>query len=155
MSDNKKFNSSIEIYKEELLESCVGGKDIPEIIKEVPYIFETLSKMIKDVDLTNEQRMLSYATIGYFFIPDDLYPEETLGQIGYVDDVILSLTIFNEIRSNNLGKDILNRNWTLNLGIDEVMDIIYPSLIKSFPKEYVDVLDHVGLLPNEIDLVID
>ena len=155
MDQNKKINPSIELYKKELQESCIGGKGIPGIIKEVPNIFETITKLIKDLDITNEERMLSYAAIGYFFVPDDLYPEEILGQIGYIDDVLLSLTVFQEIRSTMMGAEALERNWCLNFGVEEVLDTIYPSLIKKYPKEYISVLDHIGILPDNIDLVIE
>lgn len=155
MDQNNKNNPTIELYKKELMESCTGGKGIPRIIKEVPNIFETITKLIKDVDITNEERMLSYAAIGYFFVPDDLYPEEILGQIGYIDDVLLSLTVFQEIRSTMIGAEALERNWCLNFGVEEVMDTIYPSLIKKYSNEYISVLDHIGILPDNIDLVIE
>ena len=43
-----------------------------------------------------------FCAIGYFFIPDDLFPEEIHGQIGYIDDVLLALCIFELIQSDNL-----------------------------------------------------
>ena len=151
MSDN---SSSIETYVQELRMACKGGEDIPDIILEVPNIFCTMQRLLKDEDLDNDKRLMVFAALGYFFIPDDLFPEEELGQIGYIDDVILCLTIFQEIAETPLGKFTLRRNWELTGALDEVLGPKLDQLITEYPKHYVKVLDHVGLLPNDVDLDI-
>lgn len=146
--------SSIENYVQELQIACKGGENIPDIILEVPNIFITMQGLLKDDDLDNNKRLLVFAAIGYFFIPDDLFPEEELGQIGYIDDMILCLTIFQEIAETPLGKFTLKRNWALQEKLEEVLGPKLDQLIEQYPKQYVKVLDHVGLLPNDVDLDI-
>lgn len=146
-------DSSINSYIQELRESCCGGEGLPEIIKEVPQIFLTMQSLIKDRDMTSENRLLIFAAIGYFFIPDDLFPEEELGQIGYVDDIILCLTIFNEIASDALGKEALRRNWKLNSDLEFTLTDELFALKKEFRAQYLNVLTYVGLLPDNYDIV--
>ena len=66
-----------------------------------------------------EKLFLCYRT---FFIPDDLFPEEIHGQIGYIDDVLLALCIFELIQSDNLGRQSLIRSWCLNEDIEVVLN---------------------------------
>lgn len=147
--------SSIVSYIQELKRDCKGGEGIPDIISEVPNIFITLQRLVKDKDLDNNNRLMVFAAIGYFFIPDDLFPEEELGQIGYVDDVILCLTIFREISLTPLGQTALIRNWVVQKDINEVIGEILTNLTEDYPEQYLKVLDHVGLLPDEVDLDIN
>ena len=116
-------------------------------------IVDSLESLIQEKDLTNKQRIKLFAAIGYFFIPDDFFPEVELGEIGYIDDIILSLTILKEINDLENGGVILNRNWKLQLNKEELFSIELPKLIKEYPKQYITVLDYFGLLPEEF--VID
>jgi uncharacterized membrane protein YkvA (DUF1232 family) len=142
--------SGIELFIEELRTSCTGGKNIPDIIKEVPSLFSTLYRVLKDVDLNADDRLIVYGAIGYFFVPDDVYPEEIHGQIGYIDDVILSLYILNEINNSVLGSEILKRNWDSNINIEQLENHL-ADLQEKYPSIYIDVLSHIGLIPNEVD----
>lgn len=151
----QKFDSSIDSYIIELTNSCKGGKGVPDIITEVPNIFKTLQGLIKDKDISTKNRLLVFACIGYFFIPDDLYPEEELGQIGYIDDILLSLTIFKEIMSSPIGYNALKRNWCLGLEIENVVFERLPNLIMDFKIEYIDVLEYVGIIPENLDPGLD
>jgi uncharacterized membrane protein YkvA (DUF1232 family) len=147
------MNTSIEKYRIELEKSCSSSDDnLPKIIKEVSSIFKTLESLIHEKDLTNKQRIHLFAAIGYFFIPDDFFPEEELGEIGYIDDIILSITILKEIKDSPNGDDILKRNWKLQMSQEEIFDIELPSLIKAYPKQYITVLDYFGLLPDEFEM---
>lgn len=138
----------LENYRRELEKTCLGGEGIPDIIKEVPAIFDTLGKLIKDQDLSSEHRKIVFCAIGYFFIPDDLFPEEIHGQIGYIDDVLLALCIFEVIQSDNLGRQSLIRSWCLNEDIEVVLNNELPKLKKEFRKEFISVTEHIGLYPE-------
>ena len=147
------MNTSIEKYRIELEKSCSSAdNNLPNIIKEVSSIFKTLESLIHEKDLTNKQRINLFAAIGYFFIPDDFFPEEELGEIGYIDDIILSITILKEIKDSPNGDDILKRNWKIQMTQEEIFDIELPSLIKAYPKQYITVLDYFGLLPDEFEI---
>ena len=147
------MNTSIEKYRIELEKSCSStDNNLPNIIKEVSSIFKTLESLIHEKDLTNKQRINLFAAIGYFFIPDDFFPEEELGEIGYIDDIILSITILKEIKDSPNGDDILKRNWKIQMTQEEIFDLELPSLIKAYPKQYITVLDYFGLLPDEFEM---
>ena len=139
---------SIKKYRQQLKKSCTGGDGIPDIIKEVPAIFDTLEQLIKDEDIGSENRKMIFCAIGYFFIPDDLFPEEKLGQIGYIDDVILALCVFELIESDSLSKQSLKRAWRLNDDIETVLTEQLPRLKKEYRNEYITVTEHVGLYPE-------
>lgn len=145
------MKSSIETYRSELAANCVGGQGIPEIVGQVPAIFDTLEQLIRDPDLTNQHRTLVFAALGYFFVPDDLFPEEELGQVGYIDDIILSLCILNEIRLDVQGKHAVKRHWKLAIAVEEAFGKHLSQLIKDYPMEYTTVLSHFGLLPDTPD----
>lgn len=144
--------SSINAYRNELRANCTGGKGIPDIVRYVPDIFDTLEQLIRDPDLTNHERTLTFAALGYFFIPDDLFPEEELGQAGYIDDAILSLCIIKGITQEVQGRNAVLRHWKLEQDMEEVLGPQLSKLIQEHPEEYVGVLDHFGLLPENVDL---
>ena len=147
------MNTSIAKYRIELENSCNSpNHELPVIIREVSNIFKTLESLILEKDLTNNQRLNLFAAIGYFFIPDDFFPEEELGEIGYIDDIILALTILKEIHKTQLGTSIIYRHWQLKISVADVFDNVLPSIIKDYPKQYITVLDYFGLLPEEFDM---
>mgnify|MGYP001080573665 CR=1 FL=1 len=139
---------SISNYRKELKETCVGGEGLPDIIKDVPAIFDTLEKLIKDEDISSENRKVIFCAIGYFFIPDDLFPEETLGQIGYIDDIILALCVFEQVQADNLGRQSLQRSWCLEKDIDVLLNEELPKLKHDFRDEFIAVTEHIGLYPE-------
>jgi uncharacterized membrane protein YkvA (DUF1232 family) len=141
------MKSSIETYRAELSASCVGGEGIPDIVSQVPAIFDTLEQLIRDPDITNQHRTLVFAALGYFFIPDDLFPEEELGQVGFIDDIILSLCILHEIRFTVQGNNAIKRHWKLKITIEDALGTHLSQLIKDYPVEYSTTLNHFGLLP--------
>ncbi|MDG1147632.1 MAG: DUF1232 domain-containing protein [Crocinitomicaceae bacterium] len=148
-------SNAFDQYKEELIRDCIGGDDIPEIIKEVPRIFDTLLGLLEDRDLSNENRLMVLAGVGYYFIPNDLYPEETLGQIGYVDDVLLCLEIFNQISNTPLGMTLLERHWKLKIEIQSTLDSLFESLRSKYSEQYIDVVNYVGIFDDDLEIPID
>jgi uncharacterized membrane protein YkvA (DUF1232 family) len=84
-----------------------------EIIQKAPMLFETAVKLLKDVQVTSHFRHKLLAAIGYLAIPNDIYPEDEHGPVGYVEDIMLLIYIFREINSAK-GKTPLLRNWAGN-----------------------------------------
>ena len=112
-----------------------------EIIQKAPLIYDTAVKLLKDVKVTSQFRQKLLAAIGYFIIPNDIYPEDEHGPIGYVEDMMLLIYIFREI-NNSKGKTPLLRNWSGNeeelsllLGRDfEILKEAYPLLFEEVIK---------------------
>lgn len=82
--------------------------------------------------------------MGYFIAPYDLYSEETFGAIGYVDDLILSLTVLNEIK-NELGIEPIYELWDGDL--DELLTLLESGLKKistAYPELREKVLKYLS-----------
>ena len=140
--------SAFKRYISELETECIGGEGIPDIIKEVPNIFKTLTALLEDEDIRVENRRLVFLAVGYFFIPNDSYPEEIHGQIGYIDDVMLCLEIFQTITKTKTGYSALQRCWALEMDQDETLEVTYPEIQNVYAEQYIDVMNYVGLTPE-------
>jgi uncharacterized membrane protein YkvA (DUF1232 family) len=116
-----------------------------KIVRKAPHLFEMATRLIRDSQVKMETRLKLLAAIGYFILPDDLYPEDEHGAIGYVEDIMLLLHIFREINID-YGKGPLTRNW----GMDEkelisALGEEYNDLKASFPLLYEEVIKFTGV----------
>lgn len=130
-----------------LLQSSVGqyqGEHY-EIIQKAPLLYDTAVKLLKDVQVTSQFRQKLLAAIGYFIIPNDIYPEDEHGPIGYVEDMMLLIHIFREI-NHSKGKTPLIRNWSSN---EEELSLLlgrdFEVLKESFPLLFEEVIKFTGV----------
>jgi uncharacterized membrane protein YkvA (DUF1232 family) len=116
-----------------------------EIIQKAPLLYDSAVKLLKDVQVTSQFRQKLLAAIGYFIIPNDIYPEDEHGPIGYVEDVMLLIHIFREI-NNSKGKTPLIRNWS---GNEEELSLLlgrdFEILKESFPLLFEEVIKFTGV----------
>jgi uncharacterized membrane protein YkvA (DUF1232 family) len=116
-----------------------------EIIQKAPLLYDSAVKLLKDVQITSQFRQKLLAAIGYFIIPNDIYPEDEHGPIGYVEDMMLLIHIFREI-NNSKGKTPLVRNWS---GNEEDLSLLlgrdFEILKKSFPLLFEEVIKFTGV----------
>lgn len=132
-------------YSEHLATQVKGynGKHA-EVIKYAPQIFDLLGKLTlsTEIDLKDKKRL--YLAIGYFVIPYDLYSEETFGPIGYIDDLLLSLHVLDELKRKHEIECILE-HWDLELSIIEtLLNDDLPQLKRSYPKIYTKLKSYVA-----------
>ncbi len=116
-----------------------------EIIQKAPLLYDSAVKLLKDVQVTSQFRQKLLAAIGYFIIPNDIYPEDEHGPIGYVEDIMLLIHIFREI-NNSKGKTPLLRNWS---GNEEELSLLlgrdFEILKESFPLLFEEVIKFTGV----------
>ena len=116
-----------------------------EIIKKIPLLYTTAVQLLKDVQIHSEYRLKLLAAIGYIIIPNDIYPEDEHGPIGYVEDIMLLIHLFREI-NNARGKTPLLRNWEGNE--DELKKILvndFEELKNAFPRLFEEVIKFTGV----------
>jgi uncharacterized membrane protein YkvA (DUF1232 family) len=75
-----------------------------------PDLFHLLIKLSIDKEVPVDKRVRLAAVIGYFILPLDLLPEILLGPIGYLDDIVLSAYIINEL-FNTIDPRIIKKHW--------------------------------------------
>lgn len=78
-----------------------------EIIKLAPNIYNTICRLLDSKNLSREFRIRLCATIAYFILPYDMYPEAVFGAKGYIDDIFLCLIVLREIEKEYEVEEIL------------------------------------------------
>jgi len=115
------------------------------IIKKLPAIYELAVKLLRDVMIDSSIRQKLLAGIGYLIIPNDLFPEDQHGPIGYVEDIMLMIHIFKLINSEK-GKLPLVRNWsTSETELLEILTKDFEDLKKSYPLLFEEVIKFTGV----------
>lgn len=115
-----------------------------KVIKYAPQIFDLLGKLTLSTELDVKDKKMLYLAIGYFVIPYDLYSEETFGPIGYIDDLLLSLHVLDELKKKYEIECILE-HWELDLSIIEILlNDELPQLKSSYPRIYSKLKSYVS-----------
>lgn len=115
------------------------------VIKKAPEIYQLLCNLLKSESITKETRRKIACAIAYFILPEDVYPECTLGPIGYIDDILLCVHVLREIRSE-YNIDILLEHWQGDYNIlTTILDEYYTKIIKDCPNFLKKMLELVGL----------
>lgn len=116
-----------------------------QIIQKAPLLYVSAVKLLKDVQVTSHFRQKLLAAIGYLIIPNDIFPEDEHGPIGYVEDMMLLIHIFREI-NNSKGKKPLVRTW---VGNEEELSLLlgrdFEILKESFPLLFEEVIKFTGV----------
>jgi uncharacterized membrane protein YkvA (DUF1232 family) len=76
----------------------------------VPDIFYLLMKLSLDKEFPVSKKLKLAALIAYFISPIDLMPELILGPIGYLDDLVASAYVLNEI-INDENAQLIKKHW--------------------------------------------
>jgi uncharacterized membrane protein YkvA (DUF1232 family) len=115
------------------------------IIQKAPMLYETAVNLLRDAQVHSNIRLKLLAAIGYFIIPNDIFPEEEHGAIGYVEDIMLLIHIFREI-NNSKGKLPLLRNWPgTESELIETLGINFEELKVAFPMIFEEALKFSGI----------
>lgn len=115
------------------------------IIRKLPVIYDLAVKLLRDVMIDSSIRQKLLAGIGYLVIPNDLFPEDEHGPIGYVEDIMLLIHIFRLINTER-GKTPLVRNWSRSE--DELKEMLtkdFEELKNSFPLLFEEVIKFTGV----------
>ena len=79
----------------EYLTNNIDGYDgkYAKYILMIPILYDALCSLLKSTTLPQSLRADIYLTFGYLYYPEDLYPEEELGPLGFLDDLMLILVV--------------------------------------------------------------
>ena len=137
--------SSTRLYYDQLKKSVSHDPDLPYIVQNAHKVFITLTLLIQEPDLPAHLRSKCFCALGYFFIPDDVFPEEVHGAIGYVEDVLISIFVFKQViiemgddgkiivdqllAENKINKSLLFKNFELEK--ENYKDFYFAALYKT------------------------
>lgn len=86
----------------------------------VPDVFVFLVRLVLDPDVPKRQRALIGSAIAYFVLPVDLLPEGIIGPAGYVEDLVLALTILSQAFGSDL-EPWAEKYWSGSQSLRKVM----------------------------------
>ena len=115
-----------------------------DLIKSAPSIFGLLVRLLDDSDIPNTTRLKLFASIGYFFVAKDIYPEDEHGAIGYIDDILASLTVISEV-IQIIGIDAVN-SYYVNESIDltDLLSTKFNEAQADYIDLYNEVIEYLG-----------
>ena len=115
-----------------------------EIIQLSPEIFVLMNDLLFDRNLSQKHRSMLLCSIGYFMLPQDLYPEDTLGPIGFIDDLMLIIFVLREIR-DEYGIEEISMYWKLDdTSLEKLLNEDFELLLKDNMPLYNEVIQFVG-----------
>ncbi|MEM7014455.1 MAG: TIGR04282 family arsenosugar biosynthesis glycosyltransferase [Verrucomicrobiota bacterium] len=98
-----------------------------EFLLLAPDMFHLMCCLVADPDVPTKYKAKLGAAIAYFISPIDLLPEGILGPIGYLDDLLVSAWVINEL-VNSLDPKIIERHWA---GEDDVLETTQQLMAKA------------------------
>jgi uncharacterized membrane protein YkvA (DUF1232 family) len=108
-----------------------------------PALNRLMVHLLDDPRLLARLRPLVLATIAYFILPADVYPEDLHGPYGYIDDIALCAFAADDI-GRELGSDaILTENWDGEAPLIELIGDILVSKDEVLGKDWKKVLDYI------------
>ncbi len=111
------------------------------VIRNSARLYRAITNMISDNDLPRELRAKLFAVIGYFVIPDDFYPEEELGPIGYIDDLMLVIFVLREVLELE-SYDKLATVWEGDIkDLKQIIEVEFEVIIIEYVELYKDLID--------------
>ena len=114
------------------------------VIKNSAPLYRTITTLISDNDLPRDIRAKLFAIVGYFVIPDDFYPEEELGPIGYIDDLMLVIFILREILELE-SYEKLEAVWEGDIeDLKRIIEVEYDLIVTQNIELYKDLIDFMG-----------
>lgn len=86
----------------------------------VPDVFVFLVRLVLDPAVPKRQRALIGSAIAYFILPVDLLPEGIIGPAGYVEDLVLAITILSQAFGSDL-EPWAEKYWSGSQSLRKVM----------------------------------
>jgi uncharacterized membrane protein YkvA (DUF1232 family) len=96
-----------------LLEEDISGYqgELSDLISQAPALYRLMTHLLDDPALPRNLSPLVIAAIAYFIAPADIIPEESVGPMGYVDDIYLCAFVADKVMSESGSESILVRDW--------------------------------------------
>lgn len=134
--------NSFEIFLKKTVKNYSGKYS--EIIGMSPEIYCLVTDLLFDRNIDQKHRTKLLASVGYFMLPHDLYPESSLGPIGLIDDLMIIVFVLRDI-CNDYGIDELMMYWKSDRdSLHRVLNELYDDLLSDNMTLYNEVVNFVG-----------
>jgi uncharacterized membrane protein YkvA (DUF1232 family) len=128
------------------LEAQVAAYDGPHFkaIRLSPSVYACVVGLLNDPGVPQRLRLKLFAVMGYFVLAEDLYPESVHGAEGFIDDVMLALTVMSEVDEIN-GRSALEQHWKSEASeLTSCLDDYLPQMIEDRYELYERVMEYMG-----------
>ena len=135
-------------FKEYLTKNIDGydGKYAQYILM-IPILYDGLCSILKSTILPQSLRADIYLTFGYLYYPEDLYPEEELGPLGFLDDLMLILVVLRKCAiQDKLGIEFIEEHITgLNYSVNQLLTSDFEIITSKNKKLFDELLSITGM----------
>jgi uncharacterized membrane protein YkvA (DUF1232 family) len=115
-----------------------------DVIKMSPEIYTLVTDLLFDRNIDQKHRTKLLVSAGYFLLPYDLYPENTLGPIGFIDDLMVIIFVLRGIR-DEYGIDELMMYWKSDKeSLNKILNEWFNDLLTENMTLYNEVISFVG-----------
>ena len=140
---NQEFN-----FREYLIKNIEGydGK-YAEYILMIPVLYDALCSILKSTTLPQSLRADIYLTFGYLYYPEDLYPEEELGPLGFLDDLMLILVVLRKCAiQEKIGSEFIEEHITgLDYSVNQLLTSDFDMITNENKKLFDELLSVTGM----------
>ena len=135
-------------FREYLIKNIDGydGK-YPQHILMIPLLYDALSSILKSTILPQSLRADIYLTFGYLYYPEDLYPEEEHGPLGFLDDLMLILVVLRKCAiQEKIGIEFIEENIVgLNYSVNQLLTSDFDMITNENKKLFDELLSVTGM----------
>ena len=135
-------------FREYLTKNIEGydGKYAQYILM-LPKLYDALCSILKSTTLPQTLRADNYLTFGYLYYPEDLYPEEELGPLGFLDDLLLILVVLRKCAiQEKIGIEFIEEHITgLDYSVNQLLTSDFDMIANENKKLFDELLSVTGM----------
>ena len=135
-------------FKKYLIDNTAGynGKYSKYILL-LPTLYDMLCNMLESDELPVELRSDFYLAIGYLIYPNDIYPEEKHGALGFLDDLMLILIVLRKCAiQKGIGIEFINNfSQDLDYPVKQLLTTDFDKMKKQNKVLIEELLDVSGI----------
>jgi len=113
----------------------------------LPVLYDALCSILKSTILPQSLRADIYLTFGYLYYPEDLYPEEELGPLGFLDDLMLILVVLRKCAiKEKIGIEFIEEHITgLDYSVNQLLTSDFDTITNENKKLFDELLSITGM----------
>lgn len=125
------------------------GEPAAEALLFVPDVFVLLVRMALDRRVPKAERALFASALAYYVLPFDVFPEGIVGPMGFLDDLVLALTVLSRAFDPGL-QALAEAHWSGNERLRDVTADVVESARSLLGTDLSERLD--GVLARRFDV---
>ena len=133
----------------EYLTKNIDGYDgkYAQYILMIPVLYDVLCSLLRFTNLPQSLRVDVYLTLGYLYYPDDIYPEEELGPLGFLDDLMLILVVLRKCAiQEEVRIEFIEEHTTgLDYSVNQLLTSDFDKITKENKKLFDELLAVTGM----------